>query len=633
MPATVIQAPAGLGKTRLFAKMVAESTHTPIEVYAPTHRLAEEWRDTILKINHLKRITIIRGRNFVDQAGVSFCRKHKMAEQLSVAGFAVYPNLCKQSQGKDIPPVKCEHYDNCTYINQFQYADVYIYTHAHLPLERSALEDWEPYTGIIDESFFQSCIQQVQLPLALLTHQNLPEPAKILCRDIAAALSNGKPLQQRILTALHDADEYHQTLRAIRKTNTSLMPSMTARQQTLALKRTVSFAPIQVLLEHLAAELNVRADSQSIDYDPSNGEIIIHHRRPITRFNRDDSTQPGIYILDASASIKIIERFFTIGKIVKIETERNAHIIQCHSTRCSTTSLVPARNKVKQSKKDAQCRLDDIQLLIARQSAGDNRVLVVGPSAIVGNPRTNLAPLIQIPPHCELAHFNALRGIDCWKEFEIVVVVGRNEPPIEAVQDMARALFYDDPRPLVLADEWSNEVRGYRIKGQKTGVEVNVHHDVRVQAVVEQLREQESMQALDRLRLVHSDQMKTVILLSNIPLDLDVDELRTWDEVINDSRLERAWVQSGGVLPLNSAWLAANFPTLWKTEEAAKQDVRKAFKKGGFSNSISIRKVTLFAYRYKTAGQRRWSTCLAAVDDIERVLGLLIGEPVQVRPM
>jgi hypothetical protein len=61
--------------------------------------------------------------------------------------------------------------------------------------------------------------------------------------------------------------------------------------------------------------------------------------------------------------------------------------------------------------------------------------------------------------------------------------------------------------------------------GTTKPVNVSVHPDPRVQAVVEQGREAEMVQAIDRLRLIHNEKRKTVFILCNIPLDLPVDEL------------------------------------------------------------------------------------------------------------
>lgn len=73
-------------------------------------------------------------------------------------------------------------------------------------------------------------------------------------------------------------------------------------------------------------------------------------------------------------------------------------------------------------------------------------------------------------------------------------------------------------------------------------VDVRVHPDRRVQAVVEQVREAEMIQAIDRLRLVHSPRKKTVIILCNIPLPIPVDELVTWRRLVGDSRLRFGFV-------------------------------------------------------------------------------------------
>ncbi len=59
---------------------------------------------------------------------------------------------------------------------------------------------------------------------------------------------------------------------------------------------------------------------------------------------------------------------------------------------------------------------------------------------------------------------------------------------------------------------------------KKLGILVDVHPDPYCQMVLEQIRERESEQAIDRLRLVRQDG-KRVIILSNVVLDLDVDEV------------------------------------------------------------------------------------------------------------
>lgn len=633
MLATVLKSPAGLGKTHAIAHKIAMSARGRFEVYVPTHRLAEEWRDLIHRFNPLKRVTILYGRSHLDSAGAPLCQMSTAAENLSQAGFSVFDNLCKMKQAGGLPPLKCKHFDTCKYIQQFVPAEVHIYTHAHLPLERGVLEQWQPSVVVIDESFFQNCIASIKFNIALLNHPSVPAAAQALCTDVAEALNKGTaPILHARMAKARSGGELAAALRALARAQPHLMPNMSWSQRTAALNENVSLMPLRTLLDHLDAELTRRTDIQSVDVDRATGEVTLHHRRPITRFDRHDGSQPKIVILDASASEAVIEQFFEIERFDVQHVKRQAHVVQCRSTRCSTTSLVPTKNGDPASQQAARRRLNEIEAFISRQAADGERVLVVGPTAVVGNPRTGAAALLAVPAKCELAHFNAVRGVDGWKDFDCIVLIGRNEPPVTAVEDMARALFFDQDRTLKRTGNWEIQPRGYRIASAPLGVDVNVHADPRVQAVVEQVRENESLQAIDRLRLVHSDKVKKVFILSNIPLDIDVDETRTWDELMNGTRLERAWGQLNGVLPLSPALLAERFPDLWSTAAAAKSDVSGAVKRGVFSNSLSIR--NLVRFEFKSAKQRRWSLCVSNTENaesVQRELVRLTGHPVTVR--
>lgn len=649
MLATVIRAPAGLGKTHAFSARVARSNRIT-EIYVPTNQLAEEWRTSIHHFNPSKRVQLIRGRSATRQvqvrAGskkmllwpgavgntVTMCMKAAMAEEVTRAGQAIFPNLCRQSQGQGLAPVACQHYEHCDYIAQFKLAEVYIYTHAYLGLERGQLENWVAADVIIDETFFQSLIEKITFDISLLSHPSIPGAAASLCADVAKALMRGKSLQRRLFEAA-GTSELKATIKAL-NIPPALSPSHSAAQQRAALKQTVSFKSVRMLIEQLAIETQIRQVLQAVQCDSSTGKVTLHRRLAVTRFDGQNGRQPSINIIDASASPAVIEPFFEIERFESLDVPRNARVIQCTSTRCSTTSLVPAKNTNPVSTAAAKSRLLEITSLVNQLAANGGKGLVVGPAAVVGNPKAGQASLIPVPTQCELAHFNAVRGVDRWKDCDFAVIIGRNEPPIGDVENMARALYFDDPEPLEFANDWAYAVRGYRVAGATTGVHTAIHPDQRIQAVLEQLRECESQQAVDRLRLVHCLAEKTVILLSNVPLDIDVHELRTWDELMNGTRLERAWAASPGVLPMNPHWLAANHPTLWTTAEAAKSDVRREIKKGRFPNIFSIKKVTLFAHRYRLQAKGKWSLVLAASNDaglVEEMLKAVVGPAVRVR--
>ena len=205
-------------------------------------------------------------------------------------------------------------------------------------------------------------------------------------------------------------------------------------------------------------------------------------------------------------------------------------------------------------------------------------------------------------------------------------------------------MFLTDRQSLQFASQWAIAERGYRLKDGSWGVDVVVHPDPRVQAVLEQLREGESQQAIDRLRLIYATTSKTAYVLSNVVLDLDVDLLVTWEELMNGGgRVEQAWNMLAGVMPLAPAWLAAQFPRLWNTAGAAKADVRRALKEGQFTNISNISNSTLFQHQYRPAGatsQRAWSRCLSINSDpaetrvaLEALVGAVTMQPpVPARP-
>jgi hypothetical protein len=176
---------------------------------------------------------------------------------------------------------------------------------------------------------------------------------------------------------------------------------------------------------------------------------------------------------------------------------------------------------------------------------------------------------------------------------------------------------------------------GYSLLDGEFGVEVQLPPDQGLQAILEQLHEHESEQCLDRLRVIHHQgEPKPVLLLSNLVLDVEASELRSWNEIVSGgSRLEQAFLrQADGVLPLRPDWLAANYPDLWPTAEAARKDV--GHKTGQSSNINIIRKMSVSEYKYKSASQRRWSRCLSRFSDLETIaktLATILGEPISVR--
>ena len=631
MAVTVIGFPAGWGKTTNLARRIATTDkYSRIEVYVPTHALALEWKKLIEKFNQNCRVRVIGGRNHEAADGKPLCSRHQIAAKISQAGQSVYTRLCNSSGGE-----RCNSYSGCPYIDQFDSGRVFIYTHAHLPLDRGMLDARVPDLVVIDEGFSSVCLEKIEFNISMLRHHALPPSASVLCADIASLLQSGRSLYSYISKAKKHGGGLNATLKALRTSAPRPNPSQSDQQVLHTLSAAPSFEPVAKLLEHLGRAFAHKETLQSVDFDAASGQITVHHRRDITRFKprSNQHSPPEIFLLDATASKEVTEVFFPGATFHETRVRRKAYVVQCRSSKCSKYSINPAAHTDPNSKLMAAHRLGEVQQLIDELSRDGNKLLVVGPTAITGNPNKNVPALVQVPVQGALGHFAALRGVDAWKDFDTVLVISRNEPPMKAVQDLARAMFFDDPVPLQLVEQWASGQRGYRLRGEAEGVDVDVHPDRRAQAILEQIRESETLQAIDRLRLIHCEEPKLVVMLSNIPLDIEVDALLTWDELMHGSRLEQAWQAAGVVMPLVDNWLSANHNSLWPTPAAAKKDMQRHTQKGQITNRFFINKMSPFTFKYWAGGQRRPSTCLSRVEDpaaVSTALGALLWRPVRV---
>ena len=165
-------------------------------------------------------------------------------------------------------------------------------------------------------------------------------------------------------------------------------------------------------------------------------------------------------------------------------------------------------------------------------------------------------------------------------------------------------------------------------------VEAQVHFDPRCQAMLEQIREAEMVQAIDRVRPIFNH--RKVFVLNNLPLDLTVDRALTWPE-LRPGKFAKAFARHG-VLPLSPGDLTRCFPDLWKSEAVAKEALRWWQKTGGESQiDILFGGIPLFSSEalratYRRKGQRGPLACALVRSDLCRppaVLEGLVGELVE----
>jgi hypothetical protein len=179
-----------------------------------------------------------------------------------------------------------------------------------------------------------------------------------------------------------------------------------------------------------------------------------------------------------------------------------------------------------------------------------------------------------------VAHFMSLRGSNAYKDRSVIFITGRNQPPLDDIERQARAVFGNSGNPLGYDDleNLSSDQVEYWLSQHSpytaSAITVPAFSDPRIEAVQKQIREAETVQVIARLRLVWADYQKRVFLLSNLPVEMPVDHLIEFNDLMPD-RLEMELIKKGD-LPLTPLGLEKMRPDLELSKEASKKLVQRS---------------------------------------------------------
>jgi hypothetical protein len=332
-PVHVIKATAGLGKTRAVIKDLLNYNlleKGDVHYFVPNHKLSQELLADLNEILSLdikdtdgtdavfERARIIYGRGGIPNSGEAYCKKNDIAKVVSELGLNVMTTLCKSGSAK------CEFYDECPYIAQFDdpaeiphemipvLSEVKVMTHDHLFL-RAKDRFMKPSLTVIDESFVKSASTKQSLNITELTR--LGKQHKI-ARMVGEFASEDKAHLLHYLRSAYSADEIADEATAIEteydKVISALNPSLPYAQQSKALKNAQKKTFIPALLSTLADELRLtnRSESNAITWDES--QVHILRRKDIFT----DILSP-ILIIDADADEVILKKFLPDSKIIE----------------------------------------------------------------------------------------------------------------------------------------------------------------------------------------------------------------------------------------------------------------------------------------------------------------------------
>ncbi len=585
-PRVAIRLTMGAGKTKqtiehLKLHLKGQQNRT-VEIYVPRHDLADEWERLLVGadanvIHVYPRTGGQRANSIKDYAYPILCERADYVRDLERKGYGVYGNACLSRTSSE----QCGLFSSCRYLDQFRQEGarntVRIYTHASLFLRRNEYERrYLPDLVIIDESFISAATSNLAAVSARDVVRFLSSTANTaLGCDLVECLSQHggdlEWLRGRGITASNFDD----------KIVSSLRPPQTfdpteSRDQNLPSANL--YKNLVRIIELAAHELSSEGPRQfsKLSFDIESQRVVICEHRT-TRVPNATS----VLYLDATADELLTQTYLPRLTFHRLDVMQRAVVTQVTDRSGSinfwTERLKEERENLLAPEYDPGN--NDLSRLIAvlnNWAQAGELPLLVGHKALCDFVRQHPG-LIKI---VKVAHFQALRGSNAYEQCSVVFITGRNQPPHAGIYRQARSIFGNDGTalPSERLDNLPTEQFDYwlssRSNHQPSAISLPSFADPRVAAVQRQSREAETVQAIARLRLVWSNYQKRVFLFSNLPIEMPIDHLVEFNELLPNT-LVLELLQKGSV-PLSGLGLLKICPYLGLSRAAAKKVLQRA---------------------------------------------------------
>ena len=448
-PRDAIAGGVGLGKTTITLQMLAQMAQgRTVHYYAPTLELGAE---VVSKAQaHGLDAVLVRGReaNKKDPARwPALCLKDDVASTLGGLGRNVWESLCRKED--DFGNVTtCEYFHGCAYVHQFDNLDgrLIVLAHEYLTLPKMLIA--KPALVVVDERFHTTLIgKPSSLPLERVTAQRVPPKDGGHFRQLSAdarravqAIESGKTMAEIGLTPERLREMARDEERMAEPP--TIWPDMPYAEQRSRAQRLAEIEAFRLAkLWRVLAQDNDRVSqrvviARGIEWKGERADRVFIHKAKALAIPKG----LPVLLLDADHDPLIGAATLPTKRRTVIQPRLNAEVIQVWDTACSKTKLL-----------DTATRRDQV-LALARQEAAQGRRVLIG----IYKPVADLlrAALDEQPnPSIDVAHFGAIRGLDGWKDFDTVIVAGREQLRPTDAENKARALFGADPEPLLLTGE------------------------------------------------------------------------------------------------------------------------------------------------------------------------------------
>ncbi|NCU19441.1 hypothetical protein EOM89_01600 [Candidatus Falkowbacteria bacterium] len=606
--------------------------------YSPTMALSDEAADDAKALG-LGSGHVSRGRTALNpETGQTMCARPDEAEALGKMGVPVNPNLCKRDNGDGTMDL-CPFYAVCagleppeeggpnpSYLRQWDSLppEPVLRFEAHSYLDGGRGDGSGRAIGlrIVDEKAWEKALRHADVRADAWARADLPSLTR-LPRHVAQAIEAKREAEtadrvavaQRVLAALQagespvledvTAEEFEQFAKDdadTLPTALSTPPSGSTEARAVELK---AMAELEREGRKRAAVWRVLADAKRRGIaQPERLQWLPDYRGPkgdkeprdVLRVHwlAELPTDKPMILLDADADPVLIDRLHPGARQVEIAVQPRAEVVQVADRTFSKAALIGPE---KRGNREAWAEVIRAEVFLDNADPQGARGVLAGASKEVVramfedagwiDPKTPSAEADSIMRETSLHGARWLwfgpgsLGLNSFQDFGTAILIGREELPTDALEDMGRAVFGDSGEPLQLVQPDAEgrklmpfELVPYQMAdGSGWAAKVRVHPDRRIAAPQRQKREHGSRQLIERLRLVRAgDRPKRVILGSNVPLpDFPVSELVKFDD-LRPSRLARAGMAAdrrGGVLRLSAAGLAEDAPEVFRTVREA----------------------------------------------------------------
>lgn len=644
-PAKLVLGTPGLGKTRSLHHIIRELGKSAIIwVLQPTLQKAEEFEQETRDVIDLP-ITVVRGRGASHpDAGTMMCKRGDFAERLGASGRQIGQSICRRVKGEE--EILCPYYADCLYIAQqealkaHEGSGVFVMSHAALSMPNAAprpdlvIVDEDPSFSLlratdIDASRFEADAswrdhvmkvqeEKTQVPITKEDMQVLFENVEI----VGDALGDPAPLHSLASsTSPRALQDSARVLRLVEEQQISpVRPDMPDKKIKGLIEELdeLEIKKVGRILRSAKDELKAirrwtRAGHALEDYRASFNGITIDRNAMVKVNDRTErlsrvgahflaenkiAKSTPVIVLDGTADPELLAR--ALGRDVethRIDVQRMGDVIQVHRKSFSTRSLVlnkepPEKGRRKQEVERLQREL--VEFVDTEGEKAQTGVFVCSALRVEEEIFTEDRCDAWAEKGIAWSHFGATRGINKWQACETAILVGRKQPPADAVWNMTRAFYALDPEPLDdpdnpdVAPRYERQQRSlFDKQGNDQSIEIDVAPDPRVQRVLWQMREAEAIQALDRVRGVRNS--RRIILLGDIDLrrpddpadtpglGLPVDTFFRWSKVsAGETRIEAILRMCHDFLPLAPMPLHGLARAEFRTVAAAKKWLQRA---------------------------------------------------------